>query len=252
MSSRQCSRGSKDRSYRVERFQGPPGSVADTLRNLGVHTGDGCPILVEDQVWGVARPGALTAGSEARIAEFTELIATAIANAEARSELRRVADEQGALRRVATLVARGVRPGEVFDAVASETRRIFDFDTTFLYRLELDGVITVVAVDATLPVAAAVGDRWTPVPGGVAERVLNTGRPARVDGHEDEPGSIGDRLRAFGYGGAAAAPIVVQGRLWGLMSAAWAIGRLVPEGSEHRLRIVAQSITRAGRKLAGP
>ena len=146
---------------------------------------------------------------------------------------------------MATLVARGVPAGEVFDAVTSETRRILDFDTTFLYRLDPEGVVTVVAVDATLPVAAAVGDRWTPVPGGVVERVVQTGRPARNDGHEDEPGSLADRLREFGYGGAAAAPIVVEGRLWGVMSSAWAIGRSVPAGSEARLTQFSELIATA-------
>jgi GAF domain-containing protein len=225
---------------RIERFHGPPGSVADTFRNLGVHTGVGSPIVVDDELWGVAfaataRQDALPAGSEARIAEFTQLVAAAIANAEARGELRRIANVQTALRRVATLVARGESAGEVFDAVTSETRQILDFEATFLYRLEPDGVVIVVAADATLPTGAAVGDRWTPVPGGVVERVLQTGRPARIDGLDDEPGSFADRLREFGYGGAAAAPIVVEGRLWGVMSAAWARGRSVPAGSEDRL-----------------
>ncbi len=238
------------RAARVERFDGPPGSLAGTIRRLGFHIGVGSPIFVDDDLWGVAfaataRQGALPAGSEERIAEFTQLVAAAIANAEARGELRRVADEQTALRRVATLVARGVPAGQVFDAVTSETRRILDFDTTFLYRLEPEGVVTVVAVDATLPVAAAVGDRWTPVPGGVVERVVQTGRPARSDGHEDEPGSLADRLREFGYGGAAAAPIVVEGRLWGVMSSAWAIGRSVPAGSEARLTQFSELIATA-------
>ena len=238
------------RAARVERFDGPPGSVAGNIRSLGFHIGVGSPIFVDDDLWGVAfaataRQGALLAGSEERIAEFTQLVAAAIANAEARGELRRVADEQTALRRVATLVARGVPAGQVFDAVTSETRRILDFDTTFLYRLEPEGVVTVVAVDATLPVAAAVGDRWTPVPGGVVERVVQTGRPARNDGHEDEPGSLADRLREFGYGGAAAAPIVVEGRLWGVMSSAWAIGRSVPAGSEARLMQFSELIATA-------
>ena len=238
------------RAARVERFDGPPGSVAGNIRSLGFHIGVGSPIFVDDDLWGVAfaataRQGALLAGSEERIAEFTQLVAAAIANAEARGELRRVADEQTALRRVATLVARGVPAGQVFDAVTSETRRILDFDTTFLYRLEPEGVVTVVAVEATLPVAAAVGDRWTPVPGGVVERVVQTGRPARNDGHEDEPGSLADRLREFGYGGAAAAPIVVEGRLWGVMSSAWAIGRSVPAGSEARLMQFSELIATA-------
>jgi signal transduction histidine kinase len=80
------------RPARVERFEGPPGSVADFLRSLGVHSSVGSPIVVEDTLWGVAivaaeRPEALSPGSEERIAEFTELVATAIANAEGRAEL---------------------------------------------------------------------------------------------------------------------------------------------------------------------
>ena len=56
--------------------------------------------------------------------QFSELIATALANAEAREELRRVADEQAALRRVATRVARGEPPSAVFGAVAVEAGRV--------------------------------------------------------------------------------------------------------------------------------
>ena len=229
------------RPARVERFRRAAGLgrgqlsqiSAFTLR-LGVRSSSTI-ISGESRSPRSARREALPAGSEARIAEFTELVATAIANAEARAELRRVADEQAALRRLATLVAQGVPADEVLNAVASETRRILDFDVTTLLRHEADGAVTVMAADATPPVDAAVGDRWTPLRDGVVERVLHTGRPARIDGHEDEPGSPGERLRAFGYGGAAAAPIVVEGRLWGVMSAAWALGRSVPPGSEGRL-----------------
>ena len=56
----------------------------------------------------------------------------------------RLADEQAALRRVATLVARGVTASEVFEAVAHELGELLDVDTTHLGRLEPDGVTTVV------------------------------------------------------------------------------------------------------------
>ena len=55
-----------------------------------------------------------------RIGAFTELVATAIANTAARTELEQVAAEQAALGRVATLVAEAVPPGDVFTAVAAE------------------------------------------------------------------------------------------------------------------------------------
>ena len=228
------------RPARVERFDGPPGSVAARFRSLGVHTGVGSPIIVDDDLWGVAfaataRRDALPAGSEARIAEFTQLVAAAIANAEARAEVRRIADEQAALRRVATLVARGAPADEVLGAVASETRAVLDSDTSTLLRLEPDGMITVMATESTLSPVVAVGERHKPLPGGAVERALNTGRTARTDGYEGEPGSMGDHLRALGYGGSASAPIVVADRLWGVISVVWAQGRSVPPGGEDRL-----------------
>ena len=227
------------RPARVERFRGPPGSVAACFRSLGVHVGVGSPIVVEGDLWGVAfaataRSETLPAGSEARIAEFTELVATAIANAEGRAELRRIADEQAALRRVAILVARGAPADEVLAAVASETRAVLNSDISTLLRLEPDGMITVMATEGTLSPVVAVGERHKPLPGGAVERALQTGRTARTDGYEGEPGSMGDHLRALGYGGSASAPIVVADRLWGVISVVWAQAR-VPPGGEDRL-----------------
>jgi len=71
----------------------------------GVRSAAAVPINVEGRLWGTMSAGArhgreLATDAEERLARFTELIATAIANAEAREELRRVADEQSALRRV--------------------------------------------------------------------------------------------------------------------------------------------------------
>ena len=75
----------------------------------------GTPIMVEGRLWGaMLAPGRTTPrcppDTESRIEQFTELMATAIANAEARGEVARLADEQAALRRVATLVAQGAPP----------------------------------------------------------------------------------------------------------------------------------------------
>ena len=80
------------RPARVERPEGPPGSVAACFGGLGVTSTVGSPIVVEGRLWGVAiagstRPDPLPAGSEDRLLEFTELVATAIANAESRAEL---------------------------------------------------------------------------------------------------------------------------------------------------------------------
>jgi GAF domain-containing protein len=81
-----------------------------------MRSGVGVPVSVQSRLWGViivgsGREDPLPPATEARLAGFTELVASAIANAEAREELRTMAEEQAALRRVATLVAGGARPG---------------------------------------------------------------------------------------------------------------------------------------------
>ncbi len=95
---------------------------------MGIRSAVGSPILVEGSLWGAILAGStleepLPADTEARLASFTELVATAIANTNSRAALGRLAEEQAALRRVATLVARATPPAQVFAAVAEEVGR---------------------------------------------------------------------------------------------------------------------------------
>jgi hypothetical protein len=85
----------------------PPGRLVSQPSEDGVDSGVGTPVIVEGRLWGVMSTHVplgqpLPADTEARLASFTELVATAIANAESRAELSRLAEEQAALRRVAT------------------------------------------------------------------------------------------------------------------------------------------------------
>src|SRR5919198_2448188 len=64
---------------------------------------------------------------------------------ESRDELRRLADEQAALRRVATLVACESARDGVFAKVAEEVGRLFDADIALMFRYETDGTVTIVA-----------------------------------------------------------------------------------------------------------
>jgi hypothetical protein len=129
------------------------------------------------------------------------------------AEYRRLAAEQAALRRVATLVARGVGPLEVFGAVAEEMRRCVPADTAGLWRFESDREITIVAAAAD-PEALArwpVGTR-TPVEGDtIATLVQCSGRPARIDSYDNVAGSIAAGVRT-----AVGVPIIIDGRVWGL------------------------------------
>src|SRR6478735_1635056 len=136
------------------------------------------------------------------------------------AEYRRLAAEQAALRRLATLVARGVEPMQVFGAVAEEMRRCVPADTAGLWRFESDREITIVAAAAD-PAALAqwpVGTR-TPVDGNaLATLVQRSGRPARIDSYEDVAGPTAARVRAVGVRAAVGVPIIVDGRVWGLVA----------------------------------
>jgi len=151
------------------------------------------------------------------------------------AEYRRLAAEQAALRRVATLVARGVEPSEVFGAVAEEMRRCVPAAAAGLWRYETTGEITLLSLAAYLPDAAMkwpVGTR-TPIEGNtLAALVQRTGRPARKDTYDNATGPFAELVRAIGLRAAVGVPIIVDGRLWGL--AAVGSVRPGPYASRHR------------------
>src|ERR1700682_3420132 len=92
------------RSARIDSYADASGPVGVAVREGGVRSAAGTPIVVEGRLWGMMAAGSpgeepLPADTEARLASFTELLATAIANAESRAGLARLAEEQAALRR---------------------------------------------------------------------------------------------------------------------------------------------------------
>ena len=134
------------RAARQESYEDTTGTLADIARTGRFGTAVGAPIVVEGRLWGVlvvsSRGYRLPADTEQRLGDFGEIVATAISNTEARAEVQRLADEQAALRRVATLVARESSPEEVFAAVAEELERLFDARATLIGRLEPDDTMT--------------------------------------------------------------------------------------------------------------
>src|SRR5919112_3771011 len=131
-------------------------------------------------------------------------------------ELGRLAEEQAALRRVATLVARGVPPTEVFATVASEAGRLLGTDLAYLGRYERDETVTTVAGWSRDGDPPLVGTRYPIEEGTLSALVWRTGRPARVDSYADAPGRAAAVARQFGVRSSVGCPITVQGRLWGL------------------------------------
>jgi signal transduction histidine kinase len=133
-------------------------------------------------------------------------------------ELRRLADEQAALRRLATAAAHNVAPNEVFTAVAREIRPLLGADDAAVVRFEPDTTATVVAgVGLWLDAALGIGTRVELDDSLAITTVRRTGRSARVDDRDytGATGPIADYLRRTRVRSAVASPIIVDGCLWG-------------------------------------
>jgi GAF domain-containing protein len=149
-------------------------------------------------------------------------------------ELRVLAEEQAALRRVATLVARGVRPEELFAAVTEEVGRLLSVQYAHLGRYDPDGTMTNVAGWGKT-VDHPVGSRWSLGGKDVATIVFETGRPARIDSFADASGPLGLAAREEGVGSGVGTPVIVEGRLWGVMATHSPLGQPLPADTEARL-----------------
>jgi GAF domain-containing protein len=92
---------------------------------------------------------------------------------------RLLAEQQAALRRVATLVAEGATAAELFTAVVEEVVAVLNVPAGWLFRYEPDRSISVLASsnDPGFP----VGSRWQLDGPSLSATILETGQPARID-----------------------------------------------------------------------
>jgi signal transduction histidine kinase len=216
-------------------------AIAGPARELDIGMAAGVPVIVSGRVWGAVVVAAgyqhppLPGDTLDRLAAFTDLMATAIANSDARTEIERLAGEQAALRRVATLVARGAETGEVFTAVAREVAEVMDLPVAAVQRYEDDGeTTTVIATWSDRPHPFQPGTRWPYHPSGLAARVRQTGRAGRVVDYSRRRGAFAAKARELGLYSVAGAPIIVDGAVWGLVTIASTDGPL-PDRTEDRL-----------------
>jgi signal transduction histidine kinase len=169
-----------------------------------------------------------------------------VLDAGAHEALAALADEQSALRRVATLVASAPEPDAVFQAVAEEAGRLLAARSAATIRY--DGAF-----------ATTVG-RWsdgdnggfevgTSVPltdsDGLTAVVARTGAPARIDDYTDVRGRAAEMMRANGYHSAVAAPVVAGARIWGLVLVSSSAGITLGHDAERRLAGFAELVTLA-------
>ncbi|MDX6419767.1 MAG: hypothetical protein QOG28_4387, partial [Trebonia sp.] len=236
------------RPARIDRYaDSSSGALGAIVRDAALRSAIGTPIIVDGRLWGLIAAGSsleqpLPADTEARLASFTELVAAAVANTDGRAALARLAEEQAALRRVATLVARATPPQEVFAAVAEEAGRLFLVDGANLYRYEPDGTATIVASAGG---RFAVGTRLKLQGKNSTTLVYQTGRAARVESYDDTSGPLGAEARKQGIHSSVGTPIKVEGRLWGMLAVGTGMGQLLPTDAEARLASFAELVATA-------
>ncbi|HEX3286597.1 MAG TPA: DUF4118 domain-containing protein [Mycobacterium sp.] len=165
-----------------------------------------------------------------------------------REELRLLAEQQAALRRVATLVAEARSPSEVFSAVADELARLLGLPHSALVAFEPDGSSVLIAYYDDPPTTKRLGEHYRLGHGGVAEEVYRTGRAGRMD-REDVTGLAHLRAEEMGLGSVVGLPIVVHGRIWGAALVGSSTNEPLPPDAEVRVEdftdLVATAISNA-------
>jgi signal transduction histidine kinase len=159
---------------------------------------------------------------------------------------RVLAEQQAALRRVATLVARGSAPSEVFSTVAMELARCLGVCIATLIRFEADGSSIVLAAhrEDGLP-KLSVGERFAAEGENVAAMVRSTRRAARIDDHDNARGPAAARIRELGLRCGVGAPIAVGGRLWGAAIVGSSRSEPLPVDAEARIEDFADLVATA-------
>jgi PAS domain S-box-containing protein len=139
-----------------------------------------------------------------------------------------------ALRRVATVVAQGAPPGDVFATVATEIGDLLDADLTLIGRYEPDATFSYLAAGGRMRTTRLLGDRLKLGGDNLASKILRSGQPESMS-YDDASGPIAEFARQFGLRSAVGTPILVDGRIWGAMFAAWPQPRDISSETMERL-----------------
>jgi signal transduction histidine kinase len=152
------------------------------------------------------------------------------------SQLKKLVDEQAAVRRLATLVAQGAQSSQIFNAVAREIGQLLETEYVLINRYEPDHTTTIVGhwcgpgkVELTPP----FGGNWPIDNGSVTEAVARTGKPARIDDYALTSTDMGTWAGYSGIASIVGCPIIVKGEVWGMVSSLGSGAQ--PEDTEARM-----------------
>jgi PAS domain S-box-containing protein len=159
-----------------------------------------------------------------------------------------LAEERAALLRIATLVAGGAPAEDVLAAVAREIGELLDLPVVEMSRLEPGGTSAVVVGSwGRIEHPFQVGTHWRLDGPTVSGEVVRTGGTVRIDDYRSIRGEIAVAVRSSGIRSGIGVPIVVEGRLWGVMATGALAGEWLPEHIEERLeeftRLLAAAIS---------
>ncbi len=164
-----------------------------------------------------------------------------------RVDLETLAEEQAALRRVATLVAGGAAPLELFAAVTEEAAKLLPVDFAALGRYEPEDTMISLAAWAKAAIRTfEPGTRFALGGKNVTTIVCRAGRPARIDSYDAaDPGQMTAAVRATGIRATVGTPIIIEGNVWGMMVAGTTGAQRLPADTEARLASFAELLAMA-------
>ncbi|MEU1405002.1 DUF4118 domain-containing protein [Streptomyces sp. NPDC005728] len=186
----------------------------------------------------------LDVGTAENLVALGVFLLTAVVVGQLAARLRQAAlaaqhlmEEQSALRRVATLVARSGPPSAVFEAVTREVGLLCGADVARMERYEPDGTVTGVAAwsRSRRPDPLLVGTRFDLNGLSVARDVRCSGRPVRIESFAGATGAIAQESRAVGIRASVGCPVTVGGRLWGVIAASTNSDRPFPGHTEAQI-----------------
>ena len=234
---------------RVDDYGSADGQIAAIQRGVGMRSAVGAPIRAAGRLWGVLVVGSVAAEplpveTEERMVKFADVVGVALSNLETRQALQQLAQEQEALRRVATVVAREDWD-VILPTIVRELALLQDVDGTVLIRYENDEIATVMAAWGEPDLQQFVGQ---PLPFGgdnPGAYVWSTHRPARQHGFTEGGGVFAELSAQLGITETLAGPVFVENRLWGALVVVTTGSDRLPADTEARTGQFAELVSTA-------
>jgi signal transduction histidine kinase len=207
---------------------GDDGRDAITLRDGGEVVGT---LMVP-----VKLPTAARQRVERMVSSLEALMAATRDRQEITAAVTALAKQQAALRAVATLVARGAEPAEVYPVAVAELARGLGVEHVTLVGYDDDGLGVVLATrDSPNRAAMTVGERF-PLDGqSLSAQIVGTGAPARIDDYSTAEGPIAERMRELNVCSGAGAPVIVDGKVRGGLMVGSIVAEPLPPETEHQV-----------------